>query len=109
MKKFISQNWKRIIYVFAGFAILVNLINVAFTPAVIVEDYYKYGPTYSHDILDKAQNLEFEVDESAETMAENTGMEQNTARIIIIFSLLLCGVLILSNIVDGGSAPAKKK
>ncbi len=108
MKKFISKNWKIIIFIFAGLAILINLIKVSITPATIVEDYYKYGPTYTYEVPIDLE-LEENLDIASESVATQTGSDQNTGKTIIIFGVLLCLILILGNIMDGSSAPAKKK
>jgi len=113
MKAFISKNWKRIIFTICGFAIVVNLIKVTFTPATVIDDFYNYGPNYSQDIIDKTKNLDVDVDSDINTaagkMSADTGIQKDYTKIIIVFTILICGALILSNIVDGGSAPAKKK
>ncbi len=113
MKKFLMNNWKKIIYVIAGFAIILNLINVSTTPTTIVDDFYRYGPNYSKDILDNAKDINVDADghinETSIMMSNDTGIETNYTRGIIIFTLLIVGILILQNIMDSKAAPAKKK
>ena len=114
MKSFIMANWRRIIFVITGIAIAVNLYFVIFTPATVIDDFYKYGPEVKKDIISTTTDLSIDaddnIDSAAGTMASDTGIDFGNARVIIVFALLMCGVLILSNIIDGKqAAPAKKK
>ena len=114
MKSFIMANWRRIIFVITGIAIAVNLYFVMFTPATVIDDFYKYGPNVKSDIISSTTDFTMDADDSidsaADRMASDTGINFGNARVIIIFALLMCGALILSNIIDGKqAAPAKKK
>ncbi len=111
MKNFISKQWRNIIFFFTGLAILINLINVSITPATVVEDYYKYGPTYSYEFIPKDIDIDIEenIDDTAISMSDETGIDGSLARNIIIIAILIVLLLVFGNIIDGGSAPAKKK
>ena len=119
MKNFLSKNWKKIVYVLCGLAILINLIIVFTTPATMVDDYYKYGPQIKSNITSNITGISGEdikdsaeegVDSLTDYVAEESGMGDSTARVVVIAALLICGVLILSNLIDdGGSSGDKKK
>ncbi len=112
MKTFIMNNWRKIIFVIAGIVILVNFISMVTTPATIADDYYRYGPSYEEDIIDKASNLninaEEKTEEGAETLSQKSGMPMDAARPIIILTILIIAILIVQNAIDGSSASAKK-
>lgn len=116
MKSFLSKNWKNIIFVICGIAIAINLIIVIATPPTVTEQFYKYGPTVKSDVVDKtigtADNAEGKAEDGVDTLtdfvSENTGYSDSNARIIVIIALLICGVLILSNIIDSDSSAKKK-
>ena len=116
MKEYLSKNWKKVIYIICGIAIAFNLFRVVFTPARIPEEFYKYGPEIKYDLVDKsvdtAEDAEGKAEEGVGTLtdlvADSTGYSDSNARMIVIISLLICGVLILSTIIDG-DASAKKK
>ncbi len=120
MKNFLSKNWKNIIYVICGVAILINTVIIFITPESVVREYALYGPTVKVDTVDKAkdttEDLVSEAKDGTDTLTEyvqeKTNSSDSNARIIVISALLICGVLILSNIIDGsssGKADAKKK
>ena len=119
MKNFFSKNWKKIVYVLCGIAILVNLIIIFRTPATMVEDYYKYGPQVKSNIVSNVVNVSGEglkdsaedgVNSLTEYVGEEAGMENSTARVVVIAIILICFVLIVSTLLDdGGSSGDKKK
>ena len=112
MKKFLSSNWKRIIFSIAGIVILINLIFVIFTPATIIPDYIEYGREYEDDLIDKANDVEVNteiLDNASNRMSNDTGISNNVTKAIIIFAILGCVVLFLQNLIDGNQAAAKKK
>ena len=113
MKSFVMKHWRNIIIVFSGFAILINLILVWTTPATIIEDFYKYGPDYSHDIIDKAGEVNINAEEKTNSMAEtvsaNSGMSDNLSKGFVVCAILICFLLIFQNVIDGNQASAKKK
>ncbi len=118
MKKFFSDNWRRIILVLCAIAIVINVGIIFLTPSSIVKEYAEYGPTvhpssigrisYSGDIEGKANDV---VDDLTDRMATETGTSDETARIVVIGAILVCGVLILSTLIDSASSSsdAKKK
>ena len=116
MKSFLSKNWKNIIFVICGIAIAINLIKVVATPATIPEQYYKYGPSVRTDLVDKtkdtAENAGEKAKDGVDTLtdfvAENTGYSDQSASIVVLIALLICGVLIISNIIDGDGSSKKK-
>ena len=46
MKKFLSNNWKRIIYIVAAGFIIYNIILTILTKNTIIDDFYIYGQDY---------------------------------------------------------------
>ena len=116
MKSFVMKHWRRIIIAFSGLAILINLISVCTMPTTIIDDFYRYGPNYSRDIIDKASNIDVDnmtVEEATEEMENDlsyrSGMPDNLSKGAIIVAILICFLLIFQNIIDGNSAAAKKK
>ena len=116
MKEYLSKNWKKVIYIICGICIAFNLFRVVATPAKIPEEFYKYGPEVKYDLIDRGVNATENAEDSASDgvdtltgmVADSTGYSDSNARMIVIISLLICGVLILSTLIDDG-APAKKK
>ena len=116
MKKFLSNNWKRIMYVICAIAIVINLGIIFLTPSSIVKEYAKYGPTvktnsiidldYSGDISVKAGDV---VDDLTDRMVDSTGTSDDGARIVVIGAILVCGVLILSTLIDSASSSSDSK
>ena len=113
MKKFIMRHWRRIIYFFAGFAILVNLILVWTTPKTIIDDFYKYGPDYKYDIIDRAGDVNIDAESRTDSMAQdlsyNSGLSDNASKAVVIVAILICFLLIFQNVIDGNTASAEKK
>ena len=112
MKKFLSNNWRRVIFSIAGLIILINLIFVIFTPKTVIEDFVEYGPDYSADLIDKANDIDTNteiIDNASNRMSNDTGISSNAAKGIIIFAVIALAILILQNIIDGNQAAAKKK
>ena len=115
MKNFLSKNWKKIVYVLCGIAILINFIIVVTRPANMVEEYYKYGPQIKSNIISiSGENIKDSAEEGVNSLTdyvvEEGGMSDSTVRVVVIVALLICGVLILSNLIDdGGSSGDKKK
>ena len=113
MKTFVMKNWRNIIFAFSGLAILINLIMVIFTPNNVINDYYKYGPDYSKDIVDSAQSVNVDAKEAtndiSEEVSNDTGISFDAAKVVVIFAVLICAMLMLQNIMDGNQASGKKK
>ena len=115
MKNFFSKNWKKIVYVLCGIAILINLILVFITPATIVDEYYKYGPSQYADVGGQVNvgNISGDVNDGVDNLTDyvqdKTGYSDSSARVLVISALLVCGVLILSNIIDDSSSSSEKK
>lgn len=112
MKKFLTSNWRRVMYSLAGLIILINLIFVIFTPPTVIEDFVDYGPNFSSDLIDRAGDIEGDsevIDNASNRMSNETGISNDAAKGIIIFVILACIVLFLQNMIDGNQAAAKKK
>ncbi len=116
MKEYLSKNWKKVIYIICGIAIAFNLFKVIFTPAKIPEEFYKYGPDIKYDLVDRGADTAEDAGEKAsegvdtltDFVADSTGYSDSNARMIVMVSLLICGVLILSTLIDDGAAGKKK-
>ncbi len=97
MKEYISKNWKKILFAICGLVTIINVVLIIVTPNNILKDYYDYGPKYSYDMID----IEAEGNDLVEITAEKTGTSFGAAKIIVIFSVLLIGCLILDDIMQG--------
>ena len=121
MKNFLSKNWKNIIFVICIIAIIVNTVIIFMTPASVVKEFALYGPTVQSDTIDKTkdtgESIVCEAKEGTNSLTEyvqeRTDTSDSNARLIVCSSLLVCGVIILSNIIDdsssSGKSDAKKK
>ena len=114
MKNFLSKNWRNIIYAICAIAIIINLIIIITTPATIPEQFYKYGPEVKSGIIYDANGNIIEaskdgVDSAIDVLAETDIFDNDSARIVVWVSLLICIVLIVSSLLDNGSSDKKKK
>ncbi len=96
MKQYISTNWKKILFIICGLVVAINLVLILVTPNNVINDYYKYGPVYSKNLVD----INADGSELIEKTAEETGTSFDTAKIIIVFAGLLVGCLILDDIMQ---------
>ena len=119
MKKFLSKNWRNIIYFFVVIGVVINLYASITTPATIVKDYAEYGPYVEQrsDAVEIAKEggevVKSEskngVDYLTDYVQEETNADDGTARTFVVAVLVILGVFIISNILDSREPAAAKK
>ena len=119
MKKFINKNWKKLIYLITGITIIYNIYLAVKIPATIPTEFEEYATengittladfTYisGEKIVETANNG---INQLTNFVEEKGNLDNSQAKAVIFGVLLVCGVLIISNILDGSdSKPAPKK
>jgi len=121
MKKFFMKHWRKVIIGFGIIAILFSLYRVIVTPATIPQDFYKYGPENKNSVETVIKNVSsFQSGEaskiSGSVSEENTqdsnnylGISEHLAKPIFGIALLFCVIIILGNLIDGGSGASSSK
>ena len=118
MIKFLSKNWKRIIYVVTVVIVVFNLAQSIMTPNRIINDYNEFGPDYVPIVKQQdATNVGEKIDDTAgeisdgltETIMDKMEMSPELAKGLVMFTGLLLIIMIGSNLLESKSAPAKKK
>lgn len=119
MKKFINKNWKKLIYLITGITIIYNIYLAVKIPATIPTEFEEYATEngittladftyiYGEKIVETANNG---INQLTNFVEEKGNLDNSQAKAVIFGVLLVCGVLIISNILDGSdSKPAPKK
>ena len=112
MKKFLSNNWKRIIYIVAAGFIIYNIIMTILTKNTIIDDFYIYGQDYkkpSISINVNTDGIAGDEESIAKTISDNTGMSDELAQGVLLLAGGILVILIISSLFEGDPAPAKKK
>ena len=71
------------------------------TPNNVISDYYKYGPKYEKNLIDTDLDINEGGNSLIEYTAEETGSSFDTAKIIVILSVVLAVCLIIDDLTKG--------
>lgn len=103
MKKFITNNWKKILIIIGAVFIVINLITKLTVDKTLLSDYIKYGKD-----IEKPEIIE-NVSETVTNAASKLPLETELIKIIMIAGGVILLIIILTSLGDRAAAKAKKK
>ena len=104
MKKFISNNWKKILVLIGGIFIVINSVNKIFAEKVLLSDYIKYGK----DIETASSGVAKDVDTSIFTFGDMPFSSDIVTLGGTLIGLIVL-VLIITGLADKAGAKKEKK
>ena len=117
MKKFIANNWKKILIVITAICIIINLgIKIIQKPNVI-PGYIENGPVVESDVIDNITDATGEVADKVEDNpndiegepAEEKGTDKKLFKIMVILIVALGGIFLFSALFEKDDKADKKK
>ena len=105
MKKFITNNWQKILIFIGAIFIIINVFSKIFTDKTLLADYIKYGKDIEMpEIIENASQIII-----SNTTTIETPFSPELIKIILLIIGVILFAVILSSIGDRAAAKAKKK
>lgn len=118
MKKFIANNWKKILIFIGVVLIIINIGLKIMQKPNVVTGYIENGPVIEKDIFDKigdtaedaAGKVEDNPNDIEDEYGEKTGVDTKFFRIMIITGVIVGGIILFSSLFESeDKKDAKKK
>ena len=114
MKKFISNNWQKILIFIGAVFIILNVFSKLSAEKSLLDDYVEYGPTIQKEntqLMGKGESI---INNVTETVTNNSLSSEfpfppELIKLIIILIAAILFVVVLSSIGDRVAAKAKAK
>ena len=113
MKKFITNNWKKILIAITAICIIINLgIKIIQKPNVI-PGYIENGPVVESDMIDNITDATTEIPDNPSDIegepAEETGTDNKLFKILVILIVALGGIFLFTELFEKDDKADKKK
>lgn len=117
MKKFIANNWKKILIFIGVICIIVNIGIKAIQKTNVVTGYIENGPVIEKDIFDKigdtaedaTGNVKDNPDDIKDPYGDKTGIDSKLFKIMVIAIVLLIIVVVITSLFEKDTKKDDKK
>ncbi|MBO5178796.1 MAG: hypothetical protein J6B87_00395 [Clostridia bacterium] len=117
MKKFIANNWKKILIVIGVILIIINVGLKLMQEPNVVTGYIENGPIIEKDMFDKigdtaedaTGNVKDNPDDIKDEYGEKTGIDTKFFRIMIITGVIVGGIILFSSLFESDDKKDAKK
>ena len=117
MKKFIANNWKKIMITIGVILIILNLGLKLIQKPNVVTGYIENGPVVEEDVFDKifgfaddtTDKVEDNPNDIEDEYGKQTGIDSKLFKGMIIVGAIVIGIVIISSLFEGGDKKDAKK